>query len=57
MNYYRLQHPDGTFRVVSGENTMEIIRKYDLCTRENDCIRIIQLEGEQLAIAVANDNE
>lgn len=55
MNYYKLKYADGRIVVVKAKNSLEVIREYDLCTRENDSTRIIQLEGEQLAIAISNE--
>lgn len=57
MNYYKIKYANGQIIVDSASSTLELIRKYDLCTRENDSATIHQLEGEQLAIAIANDNE
>lgn len=55
MKYFRLKYQDGTTKTVSGENSLEIIKKYDLATRENVNTRIIELSGEQAAIAAANN--
>jgi len=41
-------------KVASGENTLDVVKKYDLATKENDNARISKLEGEQLSIAIAN---
>jgi len=55
MNYYKLKYKDETFKIVKGNNSLEVIRKYDLCSKEHIGTRVIQLEGEQLVIAIAND--
>ena len=57
MNYYKIVYIDNSFKIDKGNNAMEMVRKYDLATRENINTRLIQLEGEQLAIAIANDCE
>ena len=54
MNYYKIKYADGRIVIDSAKTTLELIRKYDLCTRENDSATIHQLEGEQLAIAISN---
>jgi hypothetical protein len=55
MQYFKLKYPDGTFKIVKGKDALEVIKKYDLATRDNDSVRVVQLEGEQLAIAQSND--
>ena len=55
MNYYKIKYEDGRVVVDKASTSLEIIRKYDFCSRENDSARIIQLEGEQLAIAQSNE--
>jgi hypothetical protein len=54
MNYYKIKYSDDSFKIVSGKNALEIAKKYDLATKENIKTRLIQLEGEQLAIAISN---
>jgi hypothetical protein len=54
MKYFRLKFIDGSFKIVSGKNSLEIIKKYDLATREHIHTRVIELEGEQEAIAISN---
>jgi hypothetical protein len=36
---------------------MEVIKKYDLCTKENIQTRVIELSGEQEAIVIANNQK
>lgn len=55
MKYFKLKFKDGTQQVVTGLNALQVIKQYDLATREHVNTRIIELEGEQLAIAVNND--
>jgi hypothetical protein len=56
MKYFKLKYKDGKQEVKKAKNSLELIKKYDLATAEHIETRIVELEGEQLAIAVANDN-
>lgn len=49
MKYYKLEYANGTSEVVSAKSDIELIRKYDLATREHANTRIIQYEEDQLA--------
>ena len=58
MQYFKLKNIDNNynnFKIVKGKNALEVIKKYDLTSRKNDCIIMQQLEGEQLAIAISNE--
>jgi len=55
MLYFRLKFKDGTTAIVKGKTTLDVIKKYNLATKEHINTRIIQLEGEQEAIARGND--
>ena len=54
MKYYRLKFEDNSFRVVSGKNSLDVIKKYDLATKKHINTRITELSGEQEAIAISN---
>ena len=54
MKAFKLKYADDTFKIVYGKNALEIIKRYDLCTREHVNTRIIELAGEQEAIALSN---
>jgi hypothetical protein len=54
MNAYKLKFQDGSSKVVFAKDSLSVIKKYDLATRKHVNTRIIQLEGEQKAIAFAN---
>ena len=56
MNYYKIKYEDDTFIIVKAMNSLEVIKKYDLASAKHINTRIIQLQGEQLAIA-QNNNE
>jgi len=51
MRYFKLQYADGNFEYVSGKTSLDVIKAYDLCTREHVDTRVIELTGEQEAIA------
>lgn len=55
--YYKLKFADGNFKIVKANSDLDVIKKYDLATRQHIETRVIELEGEQLAIARANDME
>ena len=40
MKYYKIKYADGNFKIVKGKNSLEVIKKYDLCTREQEAITI-----------------
>ena len=54
MNAYKIKYEDGHFEIVIAKNSLEVIKKYDLATKEHINPRLIQLEGEQKAIAMDN---
>lgn len=55
MNYYKLKYEDGTTEVVSAKSDLDCIKQYDLATAKHVNTRIMKLEGEQLAIAISNE--
>jgi len=55
MNYYKLKFNNGTSQIEKAKNTLDLIKKHDLATKENINTTICQLEGEQLALAISND--
>ena len=52
MKYYRIKYADGEFKTVKAKNSLEVIKKYDLATKEHINTRVIELQGEQEAIAI-----
>lgn len=46
MKQYRLTYIDGKTIVVNGNNSLEVIRKYDLANRANAGTRITELNGD-----------
>jgi len=55
MKAYKIKYVDGTYNIVKANNALEVIKKYDLCTREHILTRVIELAGEMEAIAISND--
>lgn len=55
MKYFKLIYKDGTSEIKKAKTSLELIKKYDLCTKEHISTTIRELEGEQLAIAISND--
>lgn len=56
MNAYKIKYADGSYAVVLAKNSLEVIKKYDLATKEHINTRIIELEEEQKAIAIETIN-
>ena len=56
MNYYKLKYANGDIKIVKAKDELEVIRRYDLCSRDNVETRVFRLSGEQEAIARANED-
>lgn len=57
MKYFKLKYTDDSFEIVKANSIRELIKKYDLATVKHINTRIIELEGEQLAIAISNEQD
>jgi len=57
MKYFKIKYLNGEYKIVKAKSMLEVIEKYDLCTRENINTHIVELSGERLAIAVSNEME
>jgi len=55
MNYYKIKYSDNEYQIVKANTVLEVIKEYDLASRKHINTRVIQLEGEQLAIAQSNN--
>jgi len=55
MKAYKITYKNGDYKIVIANDSLEVIKKYDLCTAENVSTRITQLEGEQESIALSNN--
>lgn len=53
--YYKIKYENGEFKIVKAKNALEVIKRFDLATKEHIETRVIELEGEQLAIAQSNE--
>jgi len=51
MKYYKIKYRNGDFVYAKGKGALEIIKRFDLCTRENAGNRLIELSGEQAGVA------
>lgn len=54
-SYFKIKYVDGTFNIVKGKDMLDVIERFNLATKEHKGTRVFELEGEQLAIARAND--
>lgn len=57
MKAFKLKYQEGEkdrIEIVYGKNALEIIKRYDLCSKNNINTRIFELSGEQEAIALSN---
>lgn len=57
MKYFKILKVDGSYTIEKAETTLALIKKFDLATRQHINTRIIELEGEQRAIAISNELE
>lgn len=53
--YFKLKYADGTEEIVVAPNALTLIRQRDLCTKAHINTRIIELAGEQFAIAQSTE--
>lgn len=57
MKYFKLKYQDGSFEIKKAETILALIKKYNLATKEHINTSIFELQGEQLNIAISNDNQ
>lgn len=56
MKAFKIKYADGSYKIVTGPITaLDVIKRFDLATRKHVNTRVIELDGEQLAIALANE--
>ena len=55
MKYFQLRYDNGNSEIVKGKNALQVIKKYDLSTRHHINTIIRELQGEQKAIAISNE--
>ena len=54
MKAFKLKYENGEHEIVFADTSLEVIKKYDLATRKHINTRVIELNGEQGAIALSN---
>lgn len=55
MKYFKLKYGDGTMEIKKAKSALDLIRDNELYTKSHVNTRIIELSGEQLAIAISNE--
>lgn len=55
MKYFKLKYADGRIEIHKSKDSLSLLRNLDLFTKEHVDARIFQLSGEQLAIAISNE--
>lgn len=54
MRAFKVKYDDGTCEVMYAKDSLALIRRYDLASLKHRNTRIMQLSGEQEAIALAS---
>jgi hypothetical protein len=54
MKTFKIKYQDETYEIVRAKNSLEVIKKFDLATREHINTRVIELSDEQEAIVIIN---
>lgn len=54
MKYFKITYANGKTKTVEAANSLAVIKKLDLATREHIETRVTELTGEQEAIARSN---
>lgn len=54
MKAFKLKYDDGRQEVLIAESALALIKRYDLASRKHVNTRIMELSGEQEAIAFSN---
>lgn len=57
MRYFKILKADGSYTIEKAKTIKELIKAFDLATKEHINTRIIELEGEQRAISISNEQE
>ena len=55
MKYFKIKYNNDDFIIVKANNALEVIKRYDLATKEHINTRVTELEGEQRTIAISNE--
>lgn len=54
MKAFKIKYASGEYKIVKAKDSLTVIKQYDLCTKEHIQTRVIELSGEQEAIALSN---
>jgi hypothetical protein len=54
MKAFKIKYSNDDFKIVIAKDALSVVKKYDLASRDNANTRIIELQGEQEAIAFSN---
>ena len=57
MKHFKVKYINGKVEWHSAKTSLELIKRLDLATAEHINTIIVELEGEQQAIAIANEQE
>ena len=52
MKVFQIKYENGNHKLVKAQNALELVKKYDLASKENYSTRVIELDGEQLETAL-----
>lgn len=55
MKYFRLEYNDGSYEIKKAKTILQLIKDNELYTKEHINTHIVELSGEQLAIAISNE--
>lgn len=56
MKAFRIRYENGSFEIKLAKDALSLIRQHDLASRKHVNTRIIELSGEQEAIAFSNQD-
>lgn len=57
MKYFRLEYNDGSYEIKKAKTILQLIKDNELYTKEHINTHIVELSGEQLAIAISNEQQ
>lgn len=55
MKYFKVKYSDGTIEIKKSESYVTLIKDNEFYTNDHVNTRIFELSGEQLAIAISNE--
>ena len=54
MKVFKIKYVNGDYKIVKAKNILTIIKRYNLFTARHKQTRVIELHGEQKALALIN---